>query len=61
MTKTIIFFEDHHFRQQAKIDDSRVLFELLGVQKDGSTMPLQYVSINFKDLEMIYKEIKARL
>jgi hypothetical protein len=59
--KTITLFEDNRLKKQAIIQDSRVIFELVGKEKDGSILPLQYVSVNIKDLERVYQEVKERL
>lgn len=61
MTKTILLYEDNRLRKQATIENSRVIFEMVGLNKDGSIMPLQYVSVNLKDFERIYQEIKGDL
>ncbi|MDD5244078.1 MAG: hypothetical protein PHU49_08675 [Syntrophorhabdaceae bacterium] len=61
MPKKIVFFEDNRLKKQVIIEDSRVIFELVGKHKDGSLMPLQYVSVNIKDLETVYHAVKERM
>lgn len=61
MPKKIVLFEDNRLKKQVIIEDSRVIFELVGKHKDGSLMPLQYVSVNIKDLETVYHAVKERM
>ena len=58
---TLTLYEDNYYRKTAKIENGRVIFELWGKHKDGKLMPIQYVSVNFKDLKRVYNEVKSRL
>ena len=58
---TLTLYEDNYYRKTAIFEGDRVIFELVGIRKDGSVMPMQYVSVNFKDLKRVYNEVKARL
>jgi hypothetical protein len=61
MDMTLTLYEDNYYRKTAVFEGDRVIFELVGKHKDGTLMPMQYVSVNFKDLERVYKEAKAHL
>jgi len=61
MDMTLTLYEDNYYRKTAVFEGDRVIFELVGIHKDGTLMPMQYVSVNIKDLETVYHAVKERM